>query len=241
MKRILSFLSFTALFLVMGFMAFSSMPGRSDAAETNPDILVENPDIQPAAPMLQTSIYKYNTVAIPLDISDSITTAADLVDYFNSAPEGDPKTIDQVLHWDAAAQNFTDYYLPNLGAGDPNMPIELGEAYWIYVDNTANTSLTLVGSVPSEGTIQYDLLGSSPACRYNDVMIPLEESSILTASDLVTAMGGPSYVDQILEWGADAQNFTNYYLPNLGAGDPDMPIQAGHSYFVCLLQDTQWP
>jgi hypothetical protein len=154
--------------------------------------------------------------------------------------------VDQVLHWNAEAQDFTDYYFPNLGLGT-SFPIQVGEAYWILLDQTAPSILSIVGDVPpaapAVGAIKYNMHGATPICLYNNIIIPLDQTgkNINMASDLVTAMGGPAVVDQVLQWDATAQDFTNFLFPNLPGVGTDFPVQVGYPYMVCLRSDKVWP
>lgn len=237
MKRVLTTVLAVALLLGLGALAVLAMPSASAPLAAAPVVAAAA-----AAPeAVDTGTLKYNVVALPLDATASLPNAAALVDYLNQAPVGQPKTVDQVLHWNATAHDFTDYYLPNLGLGT-NFALEVGEAYWILVDSTAPSVFSVVGDVPDIGAVQYNLLGTTTNCTYNNIIIPLDQwdAGISHASDLVTAMGGPAVVDQVLQWSATAQDFADYWLPNVPIGT-DFAVQPGYPYMVCLKANVAWP
>ena len=236
MKRVLTTVLAVALLLGLGALAVLALPNAAEPLAAAPSVSAA------AAPEAPDATYNYNVVALPLDATGSIPDAAALVDYLNRAATGEPKTVDQVLHWDADAQDFTDYYLPNLGLGT-NFALEVGGVYWILLDSTAPSVFSIVGDVPDVDAVQYnDLPGASPNCVYNNIIIPLDQwnAGISHASDLIAAMGGPTVVDQVLQWNADDQDFTDYWLPNIPIGT-DFTVQPGYPYMVCLLANTDWP
>jgi hypothetical protein len=243
MNRVLTTVLAVALLLGLGALAVLALPGASTPLAAAP--FVSAAPLAPGQPEAVTApdvTLKYNVIALPLDAKASIPNAAALVDYLNRAEVGQPKTVDQVLHWDAAAQDFTDYYLPNLGPLGTNFSLEVGGTYWILLDSTAPPVFSVVGDVPQVGELQYNLLGATPNCAYNNIIIPLDQwdAAITHASDLVTAMGGPTVVDQVLQWSAADQDFVDYWLPNIPIGT-DFSVQPGYPYMVCLKANITWP
>ncbi len=238
MKRVLTTVLAVALLLGLGALAVLALPNAGAPLAAAPVVSAA------AAPDAPDVTYRYNVVALPLDATGSIPNAVALVDYLNKAPVGQPKTVDQVLHWNAAAQDFTDYYLPNTIPHGANFSLEVGGVYWIRLDSTAPSVFSIVGDVPPVGDVKYNnLVGASPNCAYNNIIIPLDQwnAGISHASDLVTAMGGPSVVDQVLQWQAADQDFTDYWLPNVIPHGTDFAVQPGYPYMVCLKANTSWP
>jgi len=230
MKRALSFIIFTALFLIFGFMAFSSLPGRSSAAQTNPDTLVENSDIQPAAPLAQTTTGpKYNAIALPLDATVELPNAQAIADAISGTQV--------VLSWNVEYQTY-DFWYPNYQYGT-NFPTTLGGGYLVQVDSSAPLAFTVVGEVPpptgEAGAVEFSISGGTP-CMYNLVTIPLDQDQLTDAQSLADDIGN---IDVVLQWNVEYQTY-DFWYPNYQYGT-NFDVMVGHPYMVCSTAEKIWP
>ena len=233
MKKVVSFIAFAALFAAIGMFAFMSAPIGSDFAPGDAPAEsvaapVESVANAPSAPV-------YNSIAMPLDASASLASwdAAGLAAYLGSS-------VTQLLYWDSTlTPPAFRPYIPAINGPD-NFPLEVGGAYMILVDSTGPAVATFVGDVPAQGSIDFNLVGTSPACTYNTLSVPLDQS-IADAAGLATALGGAANVSQLLYW--DASLTPPQFRPYVVAinGPDNFAVQSGYPYFVCALTSQTWP
>lgn len=255
MKRILSFAIFAGLFLVLGVLAFMARP-NGDVVETeNQEVVAGAPVQQEAtAPEAPTAAENYNPIAFPLDASGVITpfTAAGLLTHVGSSAT-------EVARVNEVRQDLDTWSVFGFGTvngtftTDPNdFPLEVGGAYWLKVNNTADNTFTLVGDVPAQGSIQHTLFADATGgCNYNQVMLPLDQTGVYAnANDIITDIGS-SNVSEIARLNPTRQDLDTWSSFGFGTvnglftTDPnDFTVTPGHSYLLCTEQagnGTQWP
>ena len=117
--------------------------------------------------------------------------------------------------------------------------LKAGNAYWLQLDSTATTLVSFVGGVPEQGTVRWTFVGTTPNCHLYDISLPLNQTAIINAAGLATAIG-PN-VEQVLEWNPATQTFKGW-LPKIGRGT-NFTVKPGYPYHVCFSPgDTiVWP
>lgn len=224
MKYILSFISFTALFLALGLLAFLALPGNEgDTVQTNASTISEPADFQPGAPMLQTGTNRMTHISIPLTGASIPTSANGVASYIGSG-------VVQVLKWDPNNQILRTY---NVGLPFGNFAVSPGDNLFIIANSGAPDSVTWVGEVPEVGAV----VNTIAVNGLNFITVPLDQSQITTASQLAAEVGG---VSQVFYWDANAQLMRTY---NVGLPFGNFAVQAGHPYGLRTNGNapTQWP
>ena len=219
MKRLLSSAVTAVLLLALGTLTFVVLPSTETAARG------------PAAPNAPTAAQNWNAVAMPLDATDTLSNAQALADDFGGS-------VQQLLRWDSSIQNWDWYIPPPVGPMGNNFDLEVGGAYFVYVDSTAPTTYAIVGDVPPPGYVSYNLVGASPTCLWNSITVPLDHDHITDAQGLADDIGD---VDQLLMWDAGIQNWDWYIPPPVGPMGNNFSTRIGYPYFVCLSANKTWP
>ncbi|MDJ0751943.1 MAG: hypothetical protein QNJ45_00380 [Ardenticatenaceae bacterium] len=241
MKRILSTILFAGLLGTLGIGAWVAMPrGVDPVQQAGTTLELTNQAINAT---------KYNAVSLPLDASTVITpfNAQGFLDYIGPSAS-------QVANLNPNSQAL-DFWDGNLGFGVVNgivitepFPLKVGSPYLIQVDENAPSTLTVVGDVPPAGSIQFDLVGVDP-CNYNEISIPLDQSTISNGAELAASIGNVNFVAKL---NVESQSL-DFWDVTLGFGvidglivnDPNQfPVTAGYPYFVCVTgsgDGTQWP
>jgi len=182
-----------------------------------------------SAPALApTGTDKYNFIALPLDSSDSFNyTASGLAGYITGTKK--------VVRWDASSQSYQSY---TVGAPSVDFSLEVGGAYFVLLDSSADNVVSFVGDVPAQGSVSFSLTKpSGSGCLYNTISIPLDQSGISNAADLANAIGG---IDKVAQWDASSQTYDTY---TVGAPGTPFDVSIGYPYFVCANSSapTSWP
>jgi hypothetical protein len=171
---------------------------------------------------------KYNLIALDLEVS-GVTDADSLASYAGSGAY-------MVIRYDAPTQSIV-WRLPGLAG--TNFPVQVGEPYFLYLDDTASNMLSLVGGVPSKGSICFTLTKAEPggSCKYNFITVPLDRSDLTDADTLAADIGG---VYMVIRYNAETQDLT-WRLPGL-AGE-NFPVRPGYPYIICLNENApaMWP
>jgi hypothetical protein len=172
-----------------------------------------------------TSLNK-NDIALALDIP-GVTDAVSLASYFGNF-------VRRVARYKPDTQSFQTYIV---GLPATNFPITTGEFAYLYTDNTAPSVVTLVGRVPVQGSITFQLFSGNPA-KKNFISLPLELNNLTTASQVALDIG--SGVSRIFRWRGSTQS-TQTYIPGLPA--TDFPIVIGEPFGLQLLPGapSTWP
>lgn len=230
MKKLLSTITFAIIFSVLGFVAYMTSPMDSDASPL--ELSSANQQREAAAPAAAQNL---NMIAIPLDVSAQFTNAQGLATYLGTG-------ITEISKWNPAFQVFETWY-SEFNDGDL-FSVETGDALWILANSSSNNVVSFVGDVPPQtgqtGAVQFDLVGGTP-CKLNAISIPLDQSSITTQSELVTALGGYPDVEEISKWNAEFQVYETWYA-EFDDGD-SFEVKVGHPFFICLsgTASPSWP
>ncbi len=259
MKRFLSVASAVALLVVLGVAAsiagvpqeggFALAPGRAAAAG------LAGGRNAPASP---SSSQNYNAIALPLDVQANWATAGYSFDAQGLAEYLGVSSVEQVLRLDATRQDF-DSWFPGGGFGfvageyvSAPFALDVGGAYRILLNGSDPllTRFSIVGGVPDQGAITFDLVGGATGCKYNELSVPLDQSALVDADDIADSMGGAADVDQVLRLNATTQDFDSWF-PGGGFGfvagefvGTPFDVRIGYPYVVCLndgADGVTWP
>jgi hypothetical protein len=138
----------------------------------------------------------YNLVAANLD-APGVVNADALAAYVGPG-------VYMVLRHDAATQSV-ERRLPGLAG--TNFPVEVGDVYFLYLDDTASDVVSLAGDVPTIGAVRFDLMRPAPggACTYNFISMPLHRDDLADADALAAGIGG---VYSVSRYTATTQDLT---------------------------------
>jgi hypothetical protein len=196
----------------------------------------------------------YNVIGMPLNASAQFTAAG-----FGFDADGLAKLVGtsvlSVMRWNTQAQVF-DSWDPVNGEGwvggsytTTPFPLAVGGAYWLMIDNTGPTLLSFVGDVPAAGSVKFTLKGAAGTCSYNEITVPLEQST-LTDANLLAANISATEVAAVLRWNATLQVFDSWDPVNgegwVGGVYTTTPfdVKIGYPYWVCLTAGVDgqvWP
>lgn len=222
MKRVFSTLLFTGIMVALGVAAFFAFPGGAEQlAQPDP---IADAGAQPQAP---AATAKFNTLTVVLD--SGLGFAADLRADIEATTN---ITVVQVLKFDPGV-GYTTY-----DPGNPfstNFALDVGLPIFLLAEGTAQDTYTFVGDVPAQGSVTFNLQGSSPNCTYNFISVPLDKGSLGFAADLAADIGD---VSQVLSFDPDS-GFTTYDSAN--PFSTNFPIDIGYPYFVCVTATKTWP
>jgi len=196
-----------------------------------------------AAPEAPAAARNFNMIAMPLDATAQFTGAGYTftADGLMKLAGGGTK-VKQVAHWRSDLKIYETWtYDPDEGQGvGTDFNLAVGQAYWLLLESTADNVISFVGDVPAEGSISFALVRGTP-CAFNQLSIPLDQTAITNANDLMSALGAK----QISHWVASGQYFESWtYDPDEGTGvGTNFAVQIGYPYVVCLLTGTPtvWP
>jgi len=152
----------------------------------------------------------WNLISMPLN-DTSVVNASVLMSKIGEGCE-------EVLKWDAEAQSWKSY-----SAGMPpifDFNIKGGEGYFVRMTSSAEVVFSGKGW-DSPFTI-------SLAQGYNLIGLPVNDTSVVNASSLISKIG--ENCTEVLKWDAEAQSWKSY-----SAGMPpifDFNIKGGEGYFV---------
>ncbi len=159
----------------------------------------------------------FNEIAIPL-IAPDISNAEELM--------GAISGCNSIARWNAALQGY-EQYIPGISA--TNFDVETGYPY--YVNATENTVFSLVGEIAYP---TFDLITTS-GTDFNEIMIPLNKTEILKASDL---MADISSCNSVAKWNTTLQGYEQY-IPGLSS--TDFNVSPGYPYYVNVTANVSWP
>lgn len=231
MKAITSSLAIVVVLVVLGTSMLLVLPRGIDASippSRSPSVA----DIPLAgalsesrkAPQLDA---KFNTLALALDTG--ISDASDLVADIESRTT---LTVPQVMRWDPA-YGFTVYDPDDIFSDDFGLTV--GDPVFVLMEGSTIETYSLVGEVPPQRSVTFNLTGNATTCKFNFISVPLDKSSLTTASALANDIGD---VTQISKWDP-TYGFVVY--------DPDdifsdnFAVQIGYPYFVCMTASKIWP
>ena len=167
--------------------------------------------------LITTPTTDFNEIAIPLNIQ-GVTSAADLM----LAIPG----CNSVARWDAGMQGYEQYidFIPAT-----NFDVTAGNPY--YVNVTGNAVFTLVGEIVNPS---FNLI-TTPTTDFNEVMLTLDKTSIITASQLMSDI---SSCNSVARWSSDIQGYEQYisFIPETNFG-----VRVGYPYYVNVTSNVTWP
>jgi len=167
--------------------------------------------------LMTTPETDFNEIALPLKINE-LHNARDLM---NSIPY-----CNSVAKWNTSLQIY-DQFIPELEC--TNFNIELGHPY--YVNVTQDTFFTLTGEYVESA---FELITTSKT-NFNEIMLPLDKSSITKASEL---MNDIPHCNSVAYWNASDQGYEQY-LP--GFQNTDFTVQVGYPYYINVTDNCTWP
>jgi len=159
----------------------------------------------------------FNEIALPLKMNE-IHNARDLM---NSIPY-----CNSVAKWNAALQIY-EQFIPELEL--TNFNIQPGYPY--YVNVTKDTIFTLSGEFVQPS---FELI-TTPKTNFNEIMLPLDKSSINKASELTNNI---PYCNSVAYWNTSDQGYEQY-LP--GLQNTDFKVHIGNPYYVNVTDNCIWP
>jgi glycerophosphoryl diester phosphodiesterase len=182
---------------------------------------------QALTPAGQAGERAYNLIALSLKVP-GVSDADSLAAYVGG--------VYMVLRHDALTQSI-EWRLPGLAG--TNFPVEVGEVYFLYLDETAPSVVSLVGGVPAMGEVSFALARPDPggACAYNFISVPLHRDDLVDADALAADIGG---IYTVSRYNVVTQDMT-WRMPG-GPGE-NFPVRPGYPYILCLEEagPATWP
>jgi hypothetical protein len=208
--------------------------GASQQTASQPAVAAPSAPAAPAA-----GAQNYNMIAMPLDASNQFSSNSPSLPFTaNGLGKLLGTGVVEVSKLRPDAQAYLTWY-PEIEDGD-DFNLEVGGAYWLLLASGASSSISFVGDVPDQGTVQMTLVRptSGAGCLYNDISIPLDQDAITTPQQLADAIGNVAEVAQL---NAANQGFLVWY-PEIMDGD-NFTIRIGYPYRLCLKVGgaTIWP
>ena len=166
-----------------------------------------------------TATTDFNTIALPLQHFTSPPFKAS--DVISMLP-----ACNSVAYWDPDLQGYHQYITTI-----PSSDFSLTDGTPLFVNMTADTVFTLIGKVVD---IDYQLVATS-GTSFNNIMLPLNKTSLTSASALMSDIPG---CNSVARWNPAIQGYEQYVtgLPLL-----DFEIRPGYPYLVNVISDVAWP
>jgi len=164
-----------------------------------------------------TSNTDFNAIALPL-VLPGITNAQELMETIPGC--------NSVARWNPEHQSY-EQYIPGLPF--TNFPVYMGHPY--YVNSTVDTIFTLLGHIESP---TFDLVATSGP-DFNEIMLPLDKSTIVTASDLMADIPN---CNSVARWNTAIQGYEQF-VPGLVS--TDFEVTNGYPYYVNVAANVIWP
>ena len=239
MKRLVSTALAVALLLGLGVLAVLARGGGDILSPAdNAVAAAAQPQTAAAAPDAPAVVGKYNMLGVPLIVS-SITNETSLAAYIQNNTS---TTVARILKWDPSLNGVGGYlsYIPG-DEESSRFPIWAGDAFWLLSVGSGTPVLSYVGDVPAEHSVTFDLVGSTPNCRYNMITVPLDKGTITNETQLADDIGA-SDVARILYWDPVLNGTGGYlsYVPGDGESSR-FAVKIGYPYWVCMKTSKPWP
>ena len=164
-----------------------------------------------------TPTTSFNQISLPLIIQD-IHDANDLM----LAIPG----CNSVARWNAQLQAY-EQYIP--GVPPTNFTVTMGNSY--YVNVTSSSIITMVGGITGPN---FNLMTTSNT-SFNEIMLPLDKTSISNASELMADIPA---CNSVARWNASLQTYEQY-IP--GVPPTNFVVKVGYSYYVNVTENVSWP
>jgi hypothetical protein len=131
-----------------------------------------------------------------------------------------------VARWNASLQGY-EQYIP--GIPPTNFTVQMGYPY--YVNVTSNGIFTLLGELTAP---TFNLITTSKT-DFNEVMLPLNKTGIVKASQLISDIPN---CNSVARWNATMQGYEQY-IP--GIPPTDFDVKVGYPYYVNVTANVTWP
>ena len=176
--------------------------------------------------LASASTANYNDIAFVLDVP-SVNDAASLAEYIGSS-------VKRVAHYNAETQSFQTYIVGNPAT---NFGLSIGEFAFVVTDNTAPSSVALVGGVPDPGSVSCPLVCDHPA-KYNSFSLPLDHGNLTCACEVENDVGAG--VTRVARYRTETQSYQTY-IP--GNSATDFPLVIGEPFVLVLSPGApaNWP
>jgi hypothetical protein len=247
MKRFVSTALVVVLLLGLGTLAVLAR-GGGDILTPAGNVAAAQPQTA-AAPEAPAATIGWNAIALPLDMSGSVTMASQLKAHIQSfCPPATPcpNGVARISRWDSVNQKWVTW------AGTinpPDFPVYPGQALLIGINaGTAIGSTAILGNVPPQcpatGCIQYGISSGLPALvstGWNFIMIPLDKTGPTTADALMTDMDASGKVTKVSTWDAPNQKWTTRTKGTINPAN--YAVSTGYPYLVYSngTSTTTWP
>ena len=160
---------------------------------------------------------RFNAVAVPF--AGSPLTPAQFLQMLPGC--------NSVARWNPSVQGYEQYIA---GVPSSNFQVVSGNAY--YVNATVDTFATFTGEAAYP---VFNLLHHAGSSSFNDIMVPLDRSTLDKASKL---MADIPYCNSVSRWNAASQGYYQY-IP--GQPSTDFSLKPGLPCMVQVTSSTSWP
>lgn len=172
-----------------------------------------------------TSLTK-NDIALVLNIT-GVTDAATLANYCGSY-------VRRVARYRSDTQSFQTYIV---GLPATNFSLTTGEFIYLYTDTSAPAVVSMVGGVPSTGSVSFSLVSGNPSLK-NFVSLPLDQGNLTTAAQVANDIGAG--VSRVFRWRGNTQSIQTY-IPGLPATDFTLTIGEPFGLQLSTGAPSEWP
>lgn len=152
----------------------------------------------------------FNMIALPMG-DTGITTAAEL------AAAISPDVTD-IATWDNTIHGWKQH---SVGIGSTDFDIIAGNALLVYLAGSSNVDFFCAGNLPIQAN--YDIEGND----FNQIMLPLNRSDIITAAGLATSIG--IGITDIATWDNTVHGWKQH---SVGIGSTDFDINIGDGFLI---------
>lgn len=225
MRNLLSSLFFILIFVSLGVMAFAAAPQVIQTAAPAAEAYIRIDRSEIAATDVA---YNWNAIALPLDTG--VTLASELADYIDSS-----STVVRAAAWQANPPSWV-IWNPTNPRTSVDFTVGVGSAVMVAIDSSATyASAALVGDVPRQGAIQYELTPDA----WNFIMVPLDQTGVFDdAESMANDIGG---VDKVAYWNHGGYwVFWDRYNPRTSV---NFSVTPGYPYMIKASSTTPltWP
>lgn len=168
--------------------------------------------------LITTSTTDFNEISLPLDVAE-ITSAEDLM--------GAIPSCNSIARWNAVQQGY-EQYIDIIPA--TNFAIEAGYPYYVNVSD--DVVFTIVGEIVSP--VVFNLI-TTETTDFNEVMLPLDRTDILSASGLMADIPA---CNSVARWNSGTQGY-DQYISLIEV--TNFATRPGYPYYVNITSDVTWP
>ena len=145
-----------------------------------------------------------------------------------------------VYKLDPNTNYYTNYYLPAIDYPPGGLPLSIGKAFLVSLNDNAPDRWFTVGGVPEKGSAQFTI-AKTALHTWNEIYIPLDCTHDTLPSILAEEIGG---VIGIFKIDPKTNYFTIYYLPAIDFYYPEpFMLKPGEPVLISVDQNApnQWP